>query len=104
MKREPSGTSSTRYYSVVPPIRRIGSRAGKPRIRCARCLVRFPPEEERAVAAFDDQNLMTREEAIHHLLVEQILLRELGNGEASGAASRRPRVASWRGAAHWACT
>ena len=67
-------------------------------------LVRLAPEKEGAVAAFDDGNLVTGEEAIDRSLIEQILLLELVDGEATGAASGRPRLATRRGATHWAYT
>ena len=67
-------------------------------------LVRLTSEEERAVAAFDEGDLMSGEKAIQRLLTEWILLRELVDREATGAASGQPRVATWRRATHWAYT
>jgi hypothetical protein len=50
-------------------------------------LVGLASEEERAVAAFDDGNFMSSEEAIYRLVTDWILLLELVDGEAIGAAS-----------------
>jgi hypothetical protein len=50
-------------------------------------LVGLASEEERAVAAFDDGNFMSSEEATNRLLIDWILLLELVDGEAMGAAS-----------------
>ncbi|HWI00841.1 MAG TPA: hypothetical protein VNT27_10960, partial [Propionibacteriaceae bacterium] len=61
-------------------------------------------EEKCAVAIFEDRNLMTGEEAIHRLLIEQTLLLKLFDGEATRAASRRPRLATCSSATHWAYT
>jgi hypothetical protein len=57
-------------------------------------LVCLASKEERALAAFDDGNLVTGEKAIHRRLIEQILLLELVDGEATGAASGRPCLAT----------
>jgi hypothetical protein len=65
-------------------------------------LVRLASKEERTVAAFDDRNLVRSEKAIHRFLIEQLVLLELVDSETIGAASGRPRLATWRGATHWA--
>jgi hypothetical protein len=50
-------------------------------------LVGLASEEERAVAAFDDGNLMGSEEPVYRLLIDRFLLLELVDGEAIGAGS-----------------
>ena len=58
------------------------------------------------MAAFDNGDFVRGEKAIHRRLIDRILLLELVDGEAIGAASGRPRSATWRRATHWAyaCT
>ena len=67
-------------------------------------LVSLAPKEERAVAAFDDRNLMSGEKPIHRLLIEEILQLELVDGQATVPASGRPGLATRWGAVHWAYT
>ena len=67
-------------------------------------LVGLAPEEERAVAALDDGNLVAGQKTINRHLIEQDLLLELVDGEATGAASGRPGLRTGRGATHSAYT
>ena len=76
------------YHNVVapnPPHRQTTGQAQNALRKMH--LVGLAAEEERAVAAFDDGNLVSRQKAIHRRLIEQILLLELIDGEAASAAS-----------------
>ena len=57
-------------------------------------LIGLTPEEECAVAAFDDGDFATCKEIVHRRLVDQALLLELVDGEATRAASGRPMMAA----------
>ena len=85
-----------------PPHRESAGQAENPLRKVH--LVRLAPKQEGAMAAFDDGNLVTGKEATHGRLVDHILLLELVDGEATGAASGRPGLASRRSATHWAYT
>src|SRR5207342_2273788 len=67
-------------------------------------LVGLTPEEESAVATFDDRNFATCEEAVHCRFVDRALLLKLVDGEATRAASGRPIMTTPSGVTHCAYT
>jgi hypothetical protein len=66
-------------------------------------LVGLTPEEECAMAAFDDGDFATCKKPTHRRFVDEALL-ELVDGEATRAASGRPLMVTPRGTAHFAYT
>jgi hypothetical protein len=66
-------------------------------------LVGLTPEEECAVAAFDDGDFATCKKPIDRRFVDEALL-ELVDGEATRAASGRPLMGMPRGITHCAYT
>jgi hypothetical protein len=67
-------------------------------------LIGLTSEEEGAVAALDDRNFATCEEAVDCRFVDRAVLLELVDGEATRAASGRPIMARPSGLAHCAYT